>query len=374
MRQIQKKDISLGSDGFAIAIAWPESWAKAPEPIFKFLKSTGILKSRFFQVGHAALLTIESGSGEVSYLDFGRYTSSTRKGRVRSRETDPKLDIPLKAVFGQDGGIENIEEILLHLDSMSKHTHGDGAMYTSLPIPIHLERVKDYYKNLQLDGLQTYATLGANTTNCARFVYDAFLEGATSPDTLKRLNTFPLSYVVTPIGNIEMLSEQLNIIVKDKTVHYKKGWGLRKIIRFLFKKTIKSFTGKQLEEDRFPNNLSCPSKPRHIPHTAQWLPGLGESQWINIDPYYNHLKTYKVSVFSKKGVKEYEYIGRSHKEINFKEPYNITYPSSKLYITIQQDSTEFRIVFVEDFHQKVSVETAHETMSFITDNLLPSKI
>ena len=60
--------------GFAIAIAWPETYCKQSggwyEPITQFL---GINRNNYYRAGHAALVLIDIANTKCHYFDFGRY-------------------------------------------------------------------------------------------------------------------------------------------------------------------------------------------------------------------------------------------------------------------------------------------------------------
>ena len=60
--------------GFAIAIAWPETWCKQSGAWWdNFLNWLGISKNNYFKVGHAALVLIDDKTNKCHYFDFGRY-------------------------------------------------------------------------------------------------------------------------------------------------------------------------------------------------------------------------------------------------------------------------------------------------------------
>ena len=118
--------------GFAIAIAWPETWCKQSGAWWDgLLNQLGISKNHYFKVGHAALVLVDSKTGNCFYFDFGRYHTPFKHGRVRSEKTDDGLKVITKAKISSDGKkIENFEEILTELQTNAE-CHGDGAIHAS---------------------------------------------------------------------------------------------------------------------------------------------------------------------------------------------------------------------------------------------------
>lgn len=89
--------------GFAVALAWPETYCKQPGACYDGLMNRfGIAKNNFYKVGHAAVLLVNKSRKKCFYFDFGRYHSTFGKGRVRSAETDHDLAFNTKPIFSKD--------------------------------------------------------------------------------------------------------------------------------------------------------------------------------------------------------------------------------------------------------------------------------
>ena len=96
----------INSD-FIIVLAWPEGETTAAGAWYDSFCAT----NGKYRVGHSALILINSENKELLYFDFGRYHTPTGFGRVRDKETDPDIGIPISAEI-EDNRIKNIEEIL----------------------------------------------------------------------------------------------------------------------------------------------------------------------------------------------------------------------------------------------------------------------
>ena len=93
--------IIKNNDGIIIILSYPDTIVRPAywEPSSKIWPIIGIGGKHAVQAGHAALMLIKKGNTEVQYFDFGRYITSYGNGRVRSKETDPELSVPIKAKF-----------------------------------------------------------------------------------------------------------------------------------------------------------------------------------------------------------------------------------------------------------------------------------
>ena len=100
--------------GKIIALAFPDVFVKgSTDLICKFLPFVGVGTKQYIKAGHAALLLIENKTGLIRYFDFGRYSTPSGYGRLRSIETDAELHIDFKAILAPDGTLENMKQILL---------------------------------------------------------------------------------------------------------------------------------------------------------------------------------------------------------------------------------------------------------------------
>ena len=336
----------------ALVIGWTESWVKAPEKIFKILNRMGVLKSRFFQAGHAGLILICGKTGSVEYFDFGRYTTPKGYGRIRSERTDPKLSIPLRAQFDESGDLINFETIVRYVDSMPDKTHGDGVMNISICKNIKFQHSKNYIEQQQFSGLLEYRTLKKGSSNCAQFVTNALLAGLTCPKTRLRLK-YPLTaFRGSPLGNVEAVESESNFIVSNGTIHEKKRKNRVSVLGTFIKASLKNFTGKNIS-GRFPDSLKTPDRHEKILAHAQWLPGLGEGTWLSLLPFDEKEKLYRIIAQGADGELEYDFVGNIEDgEIDLHSPFRFVYGTTRLWATIAQGDKLITIKFQYDFQQK----------------------
>ena len=343
----------------ALVIGWTESWVKAPEKIFKILNRMGVLKSCFFQAGHAGLVLICGKTGSVEYFDFGRYTTPKGYGRIRSERTDPKLSIPLRAQFDESGDLINFETIVGYVDSMPEKTHGDGIMNVSICKNISFQHTKNYIEQQQFSGLLEYRTFKKGTTNCAQFVTNALLAGVTCPKTRQRLK-YPFTVLRgSPLGNVEAVESESNFIISNGEIHEKKRKNRISVLGIFIKASLKNFTGKNIS-GRFPDCLNTPDKHEKILENAQWLPGLGEGTWLSLLPFDEQKKLYRIIAQGADGKLEYDFVGSSNGErIDHQSPFKFLYGTTRLWATIAQDNKLITINFQYDFQQKFISINSH---------------
>ena len=83
----------MRNSDFIIVLAWPEGETTAAGAWYDPLFAT----DGKYRVGHSALILINSKNKELFYFDFGRYHTPPGFGRVRDKETDPDIGIPISA-------------------------------------------------------------------------------------------------------------------------------------------------------------------------------------------------------------------------------------------------------------------------------------
>ncbi len=194
-------------DGFAIALAWPETYCKQPgawyDGLTHFLK---ISKNKFYKVGHAALVLVDS-FGNCYYYDFGRYHTPFGFGRVRSAATDTELTIDKKAEI-KNNCIENFQN-LVQVFSENHHFHGEGTLHASY-IAINFQKANNFAKKLLEINPHQYGPFILNGTNCSRFVKKIINKG--NPNLFRKLllNIQP-SITPSPIFNVWSLKNKTKI-------------------------------------------------------------------------------------------------------------------------------------------------------------------
>lgn len=193
--------------GFAIALAWPETLCKQAGAWYDGLTSfLGFSKNHYYKVGHAAVVLIESNTGNCHYFDFGRYHAPFGYGRVRDAETDHDLGIHIKALISDVGEIANMEEILSELYG-NPACHGQGQLLASYT-KINFEKSYSRAKQMQEKNPWKYGPFIWKGTNCSRFVRTIVLAG--NPIFLSKLKLFfPLATTPTPMGNVNSLKNKI---------------------------------------------------------------------------------------------------------------------------------------------------------------------
>lgn len=260
--------------GFAIAIAWPETYCKQPgawyDPLTLFL---GINQNNYYKVGHAALVLIDSKKLKAHYFDFGRYHTPYQQGRVRSAETDHELEIKTIPVLSKDGNeIANFWNILYELQN-NIACHGEGKLFASYG-PVCFELAFAKAKQMQEKSPIPYGPFKINGCNCSRFVNTVIRAGK---PTFRHwiILTFKVPLTPTPISNVNALD---NSLVLPKTLIHKPFFPLHKLARQMLKATL-------------PN----PERHPKIPENAQWLSGEGAGSWFVFDVENKLLKVSRYS-------------------------------------------------------------------------------
>ena len=264
-----------------ISLAWPFLTARSPERFWRFLRRIGIMKNLNVRVGHAAILVLRNN--EILYYDLGRYISPLGYGRVRSKETDPKLAIKTIPIWNENGEIENTSTIFQELEEMKKGTHGDGALYASITYDVNIEKILRYSKALQKEGFQKYGALKKNKTNCGKFVAKAILEGLDENSiTYKKLNN-PNTYSQTPYFNVLAASSSGDFVIWENGNEEWKKVEIKDALADLIRKGYESFSRKKsklLSSDKFVGQNYQPLNiPKNIKETATYLGGIGEGAW-----------------------------------------------------------------------------------------------
>ncbi|GIV26948.1 MAG: hypothetical protein KatS3mg027_0762 [Bacteroidia bacterium] len=305
-------------NGFAIILAWPETFCKQPtswyDPILRWI---GINKNYYYKVGHAAIILIESKSGNCYYFDFGRYHAPFQYGRVRDQETDPDLKIRTKAKISMNK-ILNVESILNEVVN-NPSCHGDGDLYASY-IPINFNSAYKTAKNLQKNFIP-YGPFLWNGSNCSRFVQTIVLSG--KPSFFNRLKIILQKTITpTPLGNVRSFSNEIRL---SPNVFHKDDQNKEKTP----KKAKPTFT------------LPPPERNPKIPHKAKWLAGEGAGSWFYIKQINSDI--INVTRFSPEGKIEFSGFFQTNNNKTFveKESYQITYPSHFQQISIIQKNQLF---------------------------------
>ena len=300
--------------GFAIAIAWPETYCKQVGEWYDGISNfIGLSKNHYYKVGHAALVLLADGAGQCHYFDFGRYHSPLGQGRVRSAETDPNLAIKTRPEISRDKRkIENLHAILSELQ-LNAECHGEGKLHASY-CRINYENAFAKATDMQQKSPIPYGPFRYKGSNCSRFVNTAILAG--KPDTK---TTFLLKYAVpftpTPMNNVAALN---NKVIIDKMLIHSTFCP----VKILDKRVLLA-------------TLPPPERTQAVPQTAHWLSGEGVGSWFDIKPAKS---TYLISRYSKLGELEFEghFENKSKLRFNSRSAFKIGYLSHSRQVRIEQ--------------------------------------
>lgn len=248
-------------NGFAIAIAWPETYCKQPgywyDDLLNFL---GISDHHYYKVGHAALVLVDSVTSKYHYFDFGRYHAPFQHGRVRSELTDDGLKIKTSARISADGlKIENLETLLTELQ-LNPECHGEGEIHASY-CSIDFQKAISNAHRLQRKSPIPYGPFRYKGSNCSRFVNATILAGKPLLKTHIKLS-FLIPFTPTPLNNVQSLG---NKFVYPKLLTNEAFCPVRQSDKSILKST-----------------LTEPSRPKNLPESAQWLSGEGSGSWFSM--------------------------------------------------------------------------------------------
>ena len=286
------------SDGIIVILSYPDTIVRPAYWEFssKIWPLIGIGGKHAVQAGHAAFLLIKKEETEINYFDFGRYITSYGNGRVRSKETDPELVIPVLANF-KNGRLTNLKEILLWLDKHPEKTHGEGRLVATINNRIDYKKAKAFIISLINKKEIPYGAFIKKGTNCARFVTDTIITASTLKKIKSRLKKSNL-FTPSPIGNV-IKGTTTNLIfevINQQTKTYQN----RSIIKEYKTSFLKKFDIK-------PNLIGTelPNKNVFDLKKATWLGGIGSGAWFKIEEKIN-AKNYIIARYTSEGFKDFE--------------------------------------------------------------------
>lgn len=238
------------SNATLFALAWPDTKVTHEGKWYDYpMKWIGAIdKEGYYNAGHAAFILINHANGDVHYFDFGRYHAPLKHGRVRDKETDPDVEVPIKAVIENDE-IKNIEEILLERFN-NKACHGIGRLTASIVHHIDFEKAYKKAKEIQAREAIKYGPFEPSGTTCSRLVVQVVLASTNNWFT-KFLIRFPYTVSATPRSNNKVLNDSPFFYeVIDNKVHIKKSKFY--FIKKLFVKNITYAHFKHYKEQKTP--------------------------------------------------------------------------------------------------------------------------
>src|SRR5690606_12399196 len=119
---------NMKTEDLAFILSWPDTTIRGDEKWMVFFKKIGLVKNLNFKVGHTAIVLVNRKKGDMLCYDFGRYITPRGYGRARSRFSDPRLNIKIKAKF-KDNRIVNLEKIIEHFEILKSVMYGKGILY-----------------------------------------------------------------------------------------------------------------------------------------------------------------------------------------------------------------------------------------------------
>lgn len=333
------KNSTQQDDGIIIILSYPDTIVRPAywEPSSKIWPIIGIGGKHAVQAGHAALLLIKKNSSEINYFDFGRYITSYGNGRVRSKETDPELHIPLKATF-ENNEIINLKEILLWLDHHPEKTHGDGRLVATVNTEIDYNLASNFINNLINKKEIPYGVFIKKGTNCSRFVTDILIASLTNKKIKLQLKKSNL-LTPSPIGNVIKASSTNTIyhVENQKIDNYKN--------RSILKEYKESFLNKfDIEPNLIGTEL--PNKAVFELEKGTWLGGIGSGAWFNIEEKID-AKNYTIARYTSKGIKDFE--GKfliNNTSFIIDEKYEFVYPTNCREMYLKQHNKEYFFILI----------------------------
>jgi hypothetical protein len=266
--------------GFAIALAWPQTYCKEPGAWYDHItRWLGINRNNYYKAGHAALVLIEEAGEKCHYFDFGRYHAPFQHGRVRSAETDHDLELKTIPQISRDGKtILNFKVILEELQQNPAY-HGEGNLYASY-IKVDFKAAHDRAMEMQKASPIPYGPFIRNGSNCSRFVNTVIRAGNPKWNYKLRLKLF-VPFTPTPLNNVHSLQHRLVLAKMRKNTPF--------------------FPLRRLSKTESVSTLPQPERHPDIPENAQWLGGEGAGSWFVLE---FQKKLLRVTRYSPDGIVE----------------------------------------------------------------------
>jgi len=319
-----KYQVNLTHNGFAIAVAWPETLCKLSGSWYDWICGLlGISKNHYYRVGHAALILVNRKDRKCHYFDFGRYHAPYQHGRVRNEITDHGLKISTHAKISADGiRIDNIEEIMTELQNNAE-CHGDGAIYASYCF-VNFEMAYNKAMQLQKDSPIPYGPFDYRGTNCSRFVNTCILAGMPEKKYRFRLKFF-IPFTPTPLNNVNALDNKRSIPITREDEPF--------------------FPQPLNDRSKLISTLSEPARPASLPQNAKWLSGEGAGSWFLIEEAGDN---YLICRFGPSGNLECKNIFSiiNNQSFLINKPFNLEYGSHCQKVRINQSDKIIELISI----------------------------
>lgn len=331
----------------ALILTWPDATIRGDEKWMMLFKKIGIVKNLNFKVGHTGIVIIKRNSGEMLFYDFGRYIAPRGFGRARSKFSDPRLDIKLKAKF-EGHQISNLEEIIDHFEQLKPAMHGEGILYFSIAHGLNFEQAKAYGDDCVHQGTFPYGAVAKNNNNCSRFITRMLMKASKIYRWNHSIN-FPETIKASPISNV------INAVTDRMIYSFTPETGLRhfKMNRwqsfgFLLQKLRDNVNRQKaalLPNDMIIGCMNFSARPITVPKDAHYLGGVGDGAWFCVQATANE----KVIVkrFTSEGELEYVVLGEAMEPINLSNRFEVIYDSHLLFTHIRQEGRKIRINHIQ---------------------------
>lgn len=331
----------------ALILTWPDATIRGDEKWMMFFKRIGIVKNLNFKVGHTGIVIVKHDTGEMLFYDFGRYITPRGYGRARSKFSDPRLEIKLKAKF-ENNEIKNLREVVEHFEALKPAMYGEGILYFSIARNINFELAKAYGDDCVHQGTYPYGAVARSNNNCSRFIARMLIRSSKRYTWRHSIN-FPETIKASPISNV------VNAVPDRMVYSFLPTQGLKhfKMNRwqsfgFLLKKLGDNV--KQEKADLLPNDLiighmDFTSKPISVPKDAQYLGGVGDGAWFSIQAAPEDKVVIKR--YTTKGDLEYVILGEAMEPLDLLQPFEFTYDSHLLFTHIRQNGRKIRIHHIQ---------------------------
>ncbi|VTP86980.1 DUF6695 family protein [Sphingobacterium daejeonense] len=318
----------------AIILTWPDATIRGDEKWMMFFKKIGIVKNLNFKVGHTGVVLVNHRNGEMFFYDFGRYITPRGYGRARSKDSDPMLEIKVKAKI-ENSEIQNIEGIVKHFETLKSAMYGEGRLFFSIAKNINFDIAKEYGDQCVQEGTFPYGAVAKNNNNCSRFITRMLMKSSPKYHYWHGIN-LPETIKASPISNI------VNVCNSRMVSSYTPQEGLKTFKMNRWKSFF--FLVKQLGDNVFRNKASLlpndiiigavnfRSKPISVPKHAKYLGGVGDGAWyyLNERPD-NHIESV---VIQHRENLEYVVLGEAVQPIDFHADWEITYDSHMMFTHI----------------------------------------
>lgn len=332
---------------YAIILTWPDATIRGDEKWMMFFKKIGIVKNLNFKVGHTGIVIIKAATGEMRFYDFGRYISPRGYGRARSQDSDPLLEISMKANIS-DGKVANIEEVAAYFETMKPAMYGEGRLYFSVTNSINFELAKAFGDQWVQRGTYPYGAVAKNNNNCSRFITRMLIHASSKYHYLHGVN-LPETIKASPISNVVNVAE-------DRMIYsYCPSEGLRNFkmnrwqsLWFLIRQlgdNVSRGKSELLPNDQIIGAVDYRFKPITVPKDATYLGGVGDGAW-----YVGHIQAdhrFVIKRYTTSGNLEYVVLGEPTSLVKPDRPWKIVYDSHLLFTHIEQDGNKIRIEHVK---------------------------